>query len=315
MKELNLLYCFDSGYNIQTFVSINSFIKNLKEFKFNIYIIHQNPTSFNEYSNIILKEEQVNSLKIYEFNRNISNYPNLKDKHVSEATYYRLFISDYLPSYIDKLIYVDSDVLCINECSKFINNIFNEIEDKNYTIAVSTDIIKKNKDHDLFLNLNLKQEKYFNAGVMFIDYKKWLDETLVDEFINNVKLFAEKIIFWDQDILNLKFDGRYYELPSSFNFRNCSTTNLETIISNNYLIHFVGNHKPWTVEGGVEHYSLIYFDYFKEFTGRKYHFVLKSTRINSLKFLFQNILNGKIFKIQYPFSFIIEGFKIILKLQ
>ena len=49
MKELNLLYCFDSGYNVQTFVSINSFIKNLKEYKFNIFIIHQNPASFNEY--------------------------------------------------------------------------------------------------------------------------------------------------------------------------------------------------------------------------------------------------------------------------
>ena len=313
MKELNLLYCFDSGYNVQTFISINSFIKNLKEYKFNIFIIHQNPASFNEYSNVIRGKDQVNSLKIYEFHRNISNYPNLKGKHVSEATYYRLFISDYLPSNIDKLIYVDSDVLCIDDCSTTISNIFNEIIDNNHTIAASTDIIKKNKDHDLFLNLNLNQDKYFNAGVMFIDYKKWLNETSVNEFINNVELMAEKIIFWDQDILNLKFDGKYYELPPSLNFRKSSITKLETIISHNFFIHFVGNHKPWTIEGGVEHYSQIYFDYYKEFTGKKYHFGLKSTRVNSLKVLFQNIINGKIFKTRYPLSFIIEGLKIILK--
>ena len=80
-----------------------------------------------------------------------------------------------------------------------------------FYISVSTEIIKENKDHDLFVNLELEQDNYFNAGVMLIDYQRWLSFTKVNEFISLVEKYKNNIIFWDQDILNKKFDGKYSE--------------------------------------------------------------------------------------------------------
>ena len=34
-----------------------------------------------------------------------------------------------------------------------------------------------------------------------------------------MKEYKEKLLFWDQDILNLYFDGQYEPLPSSLNFK------------------------------------------------------------------------------------------------
>ena len=53
---LNLLYCLDQNYNLQTITSIMSFLKNTDE-SINIYIIHENPESFEEYLQKIKKEE------------------------------------------------------------------------------------------------------------------------------------------------------------------------------------------------------------------------------------------------------------------
>ena len=38
-------------------------------------------------------------------------FPNISGKHVSAATYYRLFIENYLPESLNSLIYLNSDVL------------------------------------------------------------------------------------------------------------------------------------------------------------------------------------------------------------
>ena len=40
MKKFNLLYCFDEGYNLQTYASIYSIAKNLTKSKLDIYSIN-----------------------------------------------------------------------------------------------------------------------------------------------------------------------------------------------------------------------------------------------------------------------------------
>ena len=46
------------------------------------------------------------------------------------------------------------------------------------TIGVKTEIFKDTESRDLFNNLNMKSNNYFNAGVMFIDLKMWKKESI-----------------------------------------------------------------------------------------------------------------------------------------
>ena len=164
---MNFLYCFDENYNIQANISINSLLEHL-ETKVNIYIIHKNPPSFSKLLKKIKKHKNLSNIYIYKFNKSI-DFPKLEEAHVSEATYYRIFISDYLDEHIEDLIYLDADTVIVNNPESDLVSISQELKSSNKTIAAKTE--KSLSEHSKKLTGN---ENYFNAGVMFINYKKCL---------------------------------------------------------------------------------------------------------------------------------------------
>ena len=63
---LNFLYCFDANYNLQARNSIISLLdKSLKEVS--IFIVHQNPTSFEEIKKEIAEHRNLHKIEVYEF--------------------------------------------------------------------------------------------------------------------------------------------------------------------------------------------------------------------------------------------------------
>jgi len=312
VREFNFLYCHDSGYNLQTYVSIFSFLKQMKNSELNIYILHKEPETFNDYKDKLKKFENINKIEIYKFNKDLSHFPNLNKKHVSEATYYRLFISEFLPENLKKIIYVDSDVLCINNPEVDFENTFNDLEKFNKTIAVYPEIIKKSKDHDLFSNLELQYDKYFNAGVMFINFEKWAKEVSVDKLLEFVEIYKEKIIFWDQDILNKYFDGNYVEIKNILNFSVKSSIPVNSFIDNAKLIHYAGNHKPWTIEAGCEESSTIFFNLYQELNLGYYFFTKKNRLTKTLISIISDIISLKVFRTKYPMKYIKEAIKTMI---
>ena len=89
---LNFIYCFDENYNLQALTSINSLLMKTSE-KLNIYIIHENPESFDMG---IINKENINSLNIFKIILDDVDFPNLSGTHVSKATYYRFYLSKFI---------------------------------------------------------------------------------------------------------------------------------------------------------------------------------------------------------------------------
>lgn len=289
MKNINLLYCFDEGYNLQTYASIYSISKKLKNCKLSIYIIHKNPNTFDDYLIKVNNFENVNNVSVYQFEKDLSDYPFLKDSHVSEATYYRLFISKFLPKSLDHIIYLDSDVFCINNPHFMIVNTVNNLLDSPYTISVATEMYKNNTDLDIFTKLQLENVRYFNAGVMVIDYQKWQKNVKIDELLYLIKKNSKKISNWDQDLLNIYFDGKYLELTNFLNFRIYYPIPIQFFENYALLIHFAGNHKPWTIEGSLDDVSRIYFNLLDELAIDNFVLKNKSRKLYSFIFILKNI--------------------------
>ena len=59
---LNFVYCFDENYNSQALTSINSLTHHATE-KINLFIIHENPETFND---SIINKENLECLNIYQ---------------------------------------------------------------------------------------------------------------------------------------------------------------------------------------------------------------------------------------------------------
>ena len=67
------------------------------------------------------------------------------------------------------------------------------------------------------------------------------------KLINILNENKSKITFWDQDVLNIYFDGKFLELDSSLNYEIYLEDGYKKIESDTKLVHYSGSFKPWTV--------------------------------------------------------------------
>ena len=174
-------------------------------------------------------------------------------------------------------------------------------------------MVKLNENHDVFKNLELSGNNYFNAGVMFIDYEKWKNETSVGEFLQLIDLYKDKIIFWDQDVLNKFFDDNFLKLNDNLNFRVYEPVDYNKLDSNAILLHYSGNAKPWTIQGGYKKSSQYFFNFYREHNSDKFYFELNKSRLESLKLLLKLLLSREFLSLNYKFTYFLKGLKIILK--
>ena len=99
--------------------------------------------------------------------------PNIEEVHVSEATYYRLFFDKYLNSNINNYIYIDADVVCLNNPEEKINKVFKKMQKEKYVIAARTEsiVFENEKQKQLIDNSFRKLENIFNKKIVTLVWK------------------------------------------------------------------------------------------------------------------------------------------------
>ncbi len=308
--SINILYCFDENYNLQALTSMNSLLDEVSE-KVDIYIIHNNPDSFNSLSNNIESHKNTRSITITKFEKENLNFPNVVNSHVSEATYYRLFIERLLPKSLDNVLYLDADIICIADPIKEIKANFNNLSNSKKTVASAFENFSPIEIKELETRLNINGKNYFNAGVMFIDLEKWRKKSIESLSIEIIKEKNKELKFWDQDILNIIFNHDVAEISSSLNY----IINIEketSIPKETRFIHYAGSFKPWTVRGAIEKNSIHYMDQFRKLGLGKFH-LTHSWKVSSISYLVKSILSLKIKNTRYPFSFLLKVIRTLLK--
>lgn len=292
------------------FTSMVSLLDKIDE-KININIIHNSKDVYESIPQYIKNHKNLNSINIHFFQNEKYIFPNLDNSHVSEATYFRLFIEDYIDKSHDFLIYLDADVVCIKNPIPYFNSKIQSMIDNDFTVAAMNDPGMPEID-ERSINLGIKSGRYFNAGVMIINYSKWIDQDIKTKSTQIIKEKKEKLILWDQDVLNIIFDGKFQNIDQEFNYRmdilNFSDKEISSIQNNVYLIHYFGKSKPWTLKGinfGISEY---YQSEFRKISKNKYHIVHKWKR-DSLNYIFEIIFSTKLFKLKFPFRFIVEALR------
>ena len=307
----NFVYCFDKNYNTQGYCSIVSLLNNSVN-KVNIYVLHQDPESFNEFSNYIKSHNNLKKLTIYKFKNFDYVFPNLKNKHVSEATYYRLFLDKYLPNDIESFLYLDADAYFINKFDDLVNEASSNLINSKFTISALNGV--RNLNHE---RLHLKSGRYFNAGVLLVDYKKWLKEEVSFHLLKELQNENNELMFWDQDLLNMHFDGNFLDLKDTLNYnvygdQKASKNVLTKISANATIVHYSGKHKPWSPKGVLSKESFFYNKIYRELFNEKYHIVNVFSK-NTLKILLKNLITLKILKLEFPLSYLYLTLKSLLK--
>lgn len=176
----------------------------------------------------------------------------LRDYYTS-TTYYRVFIASMFPQY-DKALYLDSDTLLLDDVA----NLF-AVDVENELVAAIPDgavqIIPPFQDY-VKNALGIDPKKYFNAGILVMNLKKFREEDFYGRFSDLLVKYSFKVA-QDQDYLNVLCKGKVRFLSDEWN-RMPLTAERDGA----KLIHYNLTQKPWHYEDVP--YSGIFWEYAKK---------------------------------------------------
>lgn len=231
---MNLLFCFDQNYQQHFGVAITSVLLNNLSSHFDVHIITNFMEEKLKQKLDTLSKNYKCSFHLYIIN-NLDKISKLKvSDHVSNATYYRLIMAEILPKHIDKILYLDSDVVVISPLEELYN-----IDLENYFIAASG------------FSGTLVKSKGFNSGVMVVNLEKWRNEQISTKVIDFATQNRNKLPYHDQSALNRVIKQNYLIIDRKWNFqvdlspRKIQKPDDNIALKNARIIHYIGSSKPW----------------------------------------------------------------------
>jgi len=169
----------------------------------------------------------------------------------SYATYFRVLSFEYLSTSISTLLYLDADVICKGSL-EYITNI--TFADEFAAVIPDNNTMQKGSVERL--KYPEMEGKYFNAGVIYVNLKKWHEHKLTPYLIELLrgKTKYGTLKYLDQDALNIAFAlnniyiSKDYDCIYTLKNELNDKTHLkykETITDKTVLIHYTGITKPW----------------------------------------------------------------------
>jgi lipopolysaccharide biosynthesis glycosyltransferase len=181
----------------------------------------------------------------------------LRVAHVNRSTYLRLLTPDLLPNTHHKILYLDADILILDDVSGLWSTSLG-----NYPVAAVQDAgIRFVGSPSGLLNYEelgfRPNAKYFNAGVLLMNLDIWRGEDLTKQILDYIASNRSKIRFNDQDALNAVLHDRWKQLDASWNVlvfggkivgeaRSAASDQGTTLTPPGAkILHFITPQKPW----------------------------------------------------------------------
>ena len=241
-KVVRLFFTVDDNYIPYLSVTIASIVRHAsKKYKYHLTILHDGLSSkskkairkFQNNKNIFVWFYDV-TLKVH----SLSVKLDVRD-YYTITTYYRLFLPDLFPLF-NKGLYLDSDIVVRDDIAKLY---FTDLGD-NLVGAVPDASVQL---YDEFINyvhkvIEMDHTKYFNAGVLLMNFKKLREFGLEKRVVNLLKRVTFKVA-QDQDLLNYLCKDKALLLDKKWNVMP-----LGERVSEPFLIHYNLMFKPWNLE-------------------------------------------------------------------
>lgn len=254
---MNILCATDKNFLNPTYVTVNSLIVNHKGIHINFYILLNADVSDSDkigLSDFI--KSKGHSCTFYDVDQNMfKNY--VVCEKFPKSAYYRLLAHTYLPESVERILYLDVDIV-VNK--NIFDDLYNLDFNDKYLIVTS-----HNPRPDFFNKLTRNfvnfesagKGEFFNSGVLLMNINKFRNDGITIEDYNRAYNFCVDHnieIFYDQGLLNFMFFDKVLYLSSmDFNFRYSIPKDYVSKLEPNRdykkaIIHYTGMkqpYKPW----------------------------------------------------------------------
>ncbi|MDD4564641.1 MAG: glycosyltransferase family 8 protein [Eubacteriales bacterium] len=258
---MNILVTLNANYIKPLKVMLKSLFMNNENECFDIYLMHTS-----------LKEEELESLNAYIARHGGRLFIVKMDDgcfqdapvllHYTKEMYFRLLAYKFLPEGLDRILYLDPDILVLNPVRKLYET---ELGDCLYGAAYHDKIPVKEINRLRLFPYEI--DAYYNSGVLLMNLGQLRAQVDAQEIYRFVEENRMKLIMPDQDILNAlyakqiksideklyNYDARYY---GYYKLTSNGACDMEYIINNTVILHFCGKRKPWGNQYSGKFFSL-----------------------------------------------------------
>ena len=210
-ERLNILCQSSDYYAPFAGVMLTSLFENNKDMKqITVYLMTADMSEKNRGRFILLAKQYQREIKFLD---TVKIDQILKSNCVpkyrnSYATYYKIFALSIIEDDIDRLIYLDSDMLVEGQLSELISW---KLGDNALGMCIEAAPVKYRKI------IQCDSETYYNAGMILFDVKKWIKRNSMKKVIDHITNIHSSYPFADQDLLNIVFRGCISTIPQKYN--------------------------------------------------------------------------------------------------
>lgn len=253
---MNILCATDDKYVPYCGVMLTSLFESNSQEQFNVYILVETLREDSKKQFELLAKKYKQSINILEVNGEIfTNCPiNNETDHVSLAAYFRLAVTEILPKNIERILYLDCDIIVNGS----IHSLYDIDLNGRSCAVVQDEAAYVDEPYDRFGLLRKQEPLYINSGVLLIDLEYWRKHLLFERFFNYIKENKSLIKFHDQDTIygvlrnqvmyadvkfNLQRGFLYKEYFEGFSVQ--LKQEVKSAIARPIIIHYTGSIKPW----------------------------------------------------------------------
>lgn len=188
--------------------------------------------------------------------------------------YYRLLASRLLPQELNRIIYLDPDILVINPLRPLW-----ETNMSGWLFGAAAHTGKTELANDVNrLRLGVEHD-YYNSGVLLMDLELGREELIPEEIFRYVEEHRMELLLPDQDLLNAMFGERIFPLDdavwnydarnyNNYVMRSSGKYNVKWVMENTAILHFCGKAKPWK-PGYIYRFGVLY-QHYEQLAGRSW---------------------------------------------
>ena len=250
VETINILAALDENYLPQLRVMLTSIILNNPKSRFNFYLLHNNIPDKSIDTIRILGKRTGNGFSAIRVHGELFQDAPANGQYPKEM-YYRLLAGELLPGNVERVLYLDPDILVINSLAPLWEldlgeKLFAAAAHTGKTeLANSINRLRLGVDHD-----------YYNSGVLLMDLKQIRKSIHPDQIFEYVMEHDRELILPDQDILNAMYGYDILQVPdelwnydarnyNNYLLRSGGMCDLSWVMEHTAILHFCGKAKPW----------------------------------------------------------------------
>ena len=266
MRTMNLLVTLDENYLPPLYVLLQSVFVNNPQTAFDVYMIYDS-----------IREERVAALSDFCTAHGGRLYPIEAQEdffrgapvtsRLPRAMYYRLLARYLLPGSLDRILYLDPDIVVINPLDRLYDA---DLDGFLFAGAAHTDITGVTERVNQ-LRLQYERPGYVNTGVLLLNLDLQRKELQKEDIFAYIDEHKHELILPDQDVLNGLYGKRVLLLDDSlynyaahryetYRIASGGVKTLDWVMQNTVIIHFCGKKKPW-IKSSRGRYGILYQHY------------------------------------------------------